>query len=42
VELIGLAAQLYARYVIAVILVGSVVALVGWIVALARGSWQRL
>ena len=41
-ELIGLAAQLYAWYVIAVILAGSVLALVGWVVALARGSWQRL
>jgi hypothetical protein len=40
--LIARAVQLYAWYVIAVILAGSAFALLGWLVALARGSWRRL
>ena len=42
VALISRAAQLYAWYVITVILAGSALVLIGWVIALARGSWQRL
>jgi hypothetical protein len=35
-------AQLYAWYVVAVILAGSAVVLIGWLLALVRGAWQRL
>jgi hypothetical protein len=40
--LIARAAQVYAWYVIAVILAGSALVVLGWLVALARGSWRRL
>jgi hypothetical protein len=36
------AAQLYAWYVVAVILAGSAFVVLGWLVGLARGSWRRL
>jgi hypothetical protein len=40
--LIARAAQVYAWYVIAVILAGSALVFLGWVVALVRGSWRRL